>query len=329
MIVSLHRLGDTVFTIPAVREIQKYFGEKINIVCFPGSVPIYKLVFDEVNFCILQPDDFYLGGRMARSNARRKLKSLKPKIIFDITCSMVSASLIFNSRAKRIIGSNGYPFRAIYDEFVEARKSPHVMDIYLDAISPVIKLSDRNELKKRPKIINSSGRLLIQPFAGWKEKEWNLKKFINLAEKINNDYFVSLIIHSGQIGKDVLEEIAKSNIDIIQTTSVEELIDFIKGCSLFIGNDSGPVNIANFLGKPTLTLYGPTNPSYSATKTDHQIYIQKKIKCSAENDKQFCTIGAATYQCSGIQCMNLLTFDEVYGNVTPLIDKYCHKNNLV
>jgi len=325
LVEALQRLGDTVFTIPAVREVQKHYSRKISIICFPESVPIYKLIFDDVDFCVLQQNEFYLGGRIAGRNAKRKLKNLRPEIIFDITCSMVSASLIFNLRAKRIIGSNGYSFRMIYDEFVEFRKSPQLMDIYLDAISPVIILSDRNELKNRPKILNPSGRILIQPFAGWKEKEWNLKKFLSLTEKIKINYHASLIIQSGQIGNDVIEEIEKSGIEMIQTTSIEELIDLIKVCSFFIGNDSGPVNIANFLGKPTLTIYGATNPSYSARKTDHQIYIQKKINCSAKKDKQFCPIGVATYKCSGIQCMNLLTVDEVFNNVSPLIEEYCNK----
>jgi len=329
MVVSLHRLGDTVFTIPAVMEIQKHFKKRITIVCFPDSVPIYKLVFDEVNFCVLQPGDFYLGGRMASSSARRRLKAMTPKIIFDLTCSMVSASLIFNLKAKRKIGSNGYQFRKIYDEFVEVRKSPQLTDIYLDAISPIINLSNRAEIKKQPRVFNSNGRILIQPFAGWTEKEWGLKKFIILVDKLKDDYPISLIIQSGQIDKDVLEEIKKSTINLIQTKSVEELINLIKGCSLFIGNDSGPVNLANFFGKPTLTIYGSTNPDYTTTKAKHQIYVQETLNCSAKKDEKFCIIGLATYNCSGIQCMNLLSIEKVYERLIPLMGQYCERNNLV
>ena len=34
VIISLHRLGDTVFTIPAIKEIIKHYGENIYIVCY-------------------------------------------------------------------------------------------------------------------------------------------------------------------------------------------------------------------------------------------------------------------------------------------------------
>ena len=328
-VVSLHRLGDTIFTIPAIREIQKHYGRKISIVCFPESVPIYNQVFFNVDFCVLEHDAFYLNGRIAGGNARRKLKSLKPSIIFDLTGLMTSASLIFSSKARTIIGSNANKLKGIYDKFVDFRKSPQLIDIYLDAISPVIKFSDRSELKKRPKTFNPSGRIHIQPFAGWKEKEWNLKNFLSLAEKIKIDYNISLIIHEGQIGRDVLEEIEKLNIDIVQTSSVAELIDLIKRCSLFIGNDSGPVNIANYLGIPTLTIYGSTNPDYTATEAIHQIYVQETLNCSAKKDEKFCIIGLATYKCSGTQCMNMLSIEKVYERLIPLMGQYCERINLV
>ena len=104
-----------------------------------------------------------------------------------------------------------------------------------------------------------------------------------------------------------------------------ELIDLIKRCSFFIGNDSGPVNIANFLGIPTLTIFGSTNPDYTVTEAEHQIYIQETLNCSAKDNEKFCIIGLATYKCSGTQCMNLLTVEKVYDTLIPLIQEYCNR----
>lgn len=325
MIISLQRIGDTIFTIPAIKEIQKKFDEKIIIVCFSESVPIYKLAFSNIDYCILEHDALYLNRRLAISKARRKLKILNSSLVFDLTGSMVSASLIFNLKAKRIIGINGYSFRKIYDDFVEYRKNPQLMDIYLDAISPVIKVLNRDEFNFQPKELNSAGRILIQPFAGWKEKEWNLKKFLCLAEQLKRIYDVSVIVPIGQIDSDVLFEIFNLDINIIQTTSIEELIDLINECSLFIGNDSGPVNIANFLGKPTVTIFGSTNPIFTITKVAHQKYITKELICSAKANEKFCLTGLAQYKCSGNQCMSLLSVKEVYNVLQPLLNAYCTK----
>ena len=48
VVIAMHRLGDTIFTIPSIRKIIEQFGTKIIIVCFAESVPIYKHAFSEI-----------------------------------------------------------------------------------------------------------------------------------------------------------------------------------------------------------------------------------------------------------------------------------------
>ena len=325
VIISLHRLGDTIFTIPAIREVQKHFKKKIIIACFPESVPLYKLAFNDIYFCELEHQDFHLNDRLSKFKAKKKLKLLRPEIIIDLIGSMASASLIFDLRAKEIVGMNRLHFKAIYTHFVNVRESPQLADIYLDVISSVIQIKDRNELKKISRSTNPEGKILIHPFAAWRDKEWNLTKFIELAIKLKKDFAVNFISPPGKLFADVIDEINKVGIDIIETKSVDELIRIIKECSLFIGNDSGPVNIANFLGKPTFTIYGSTNPDYTTTSQEHQFYIQKKLGCSARSSEKFCIVGGPAFFCLCTQCMNLLTVDEVLNQLKPLADKYCVK----
>lgn len=327
IIISLHRLGDTIFTIPAISEVQKHFKEKITIVCFSESIPIYKLAFQDVNFCVLAPGDLILNKRIVKFNFKKKLKALRPKIIIDLIGGMSAASLLFNNRAKIIFGTSKVQFRNIYDHFVEIREKPQLMDIYLDVISLIHKNPDRASIKKFVKSLNPKGKILIHPLAGWKEKEWSLRKFMELAKKFKNEYDVSFILPFGQICFDIIDEIRNDGIGFLQTNSVEELIINVKECSVFIGNDSGPVNITNFLGRPTFTIYGATNPDYTSTFQDYQIHIQKKLACSARQNEKYCIIGGAQFICSGIQCMNLLSVDEVYDKVISLAGKYCNKKN--
>ena len=95
-IISLHRLGDTLFTIPAILEIQRHYPNKtLNIVCFPEAEHIYNLSLQNVNFCFLKREDFIWNERLAGRRAKKLLKDLKPDIIFDLTGWLISASLIF------------------------------------------------------------------------------------------------------------------------------------------------------------------------------------------------------------------------------------------
>jgi ADP-heptose:LPS heptosyltransferase len=325
VVIALHRLGDTIFSIPAVSKIIERYGSKTIIVCFSTSVPIYKLAFTDVEFCTVERSDFFFNERIANFKIKQKLRALKPYIILDISGTMISSSLIFNMRARKIIGINGKLFRMIYDQFVLYREKPKLVDIYLDAISPVIQIRDRNKLYSQSIALNPNGKILIHPYAGWKEKEWNFRKFFILAEKLSESFDVCIIAPTNYIDTDIIQEIMYSPINIIQTKSSDELIQAIKECAIFIGNDSGPINIANFLGKPTVTIFGATNPDYTASDYDFQKYTQVTLECSAREKEKYCLIGADAYHCPGLQCMNLLTLDEVYKNVLPLINKYCSK----
>jgi len=329
LVILLHKLGDTVFTLPAVREIQKYFPKKIIIVCFPESIPIYNLANDDFNFCEIQHEDFFFGKRIAKMKAKQKIRSLKPQVIFDLTGTLISASLIFNTRAKQIIGLNGPHFRTIYDHFIAFRENPHLIDIYLDAITPLIQIADRNDLKKQPIALNPSGKILIHPLAGWKAKEWNFNKYFKLAVNLSKYYKVAIVVPINNISNDIAEELILEGVEVIQSSSVENLIEEIKSCSIFIGNDSGPIYIASFLGKPTISIYGPTNPEYSRPISEHHNFIVHNIKCSPEKNKQYCFTYAGMLGCPSFECMNLLKYEDVYAEIKELIKKKSFVNLIV
>jgi len=325
VIISLHRLGDTIFTIPAIRELQSHSEVKLIIVSFSESVPIYKLALSDIEFCELKHDDFHFNDKIAKWSAKKRLKTLQPGIIINLIGGMSSASLLFNLRAKRIVGISKKEYRSIHDNFVHIREEPKLIDIYLDAVSTIVDVQNQHGEENLNTAFNPKGKILIHPFAAWREKEWSLKKFYELAVRLTKDYAVQLVSPVNTISQDIKDEILKAGIEIAESKSVDELIRLIKECSLFIGNDSGPVNIANFIGKPTFTIYGGTNPDYTASSQKHQLFIQKKLLCSAGTDEKFCLAGGAEFYCSGKQCMNSLSEDEVYKSIVPLAEKYCKK----
>ena len=323
VVISLHKIGDTVFTIPAVREIQKYYGKKIIIVCSPEVVPIYKLGLSDLEFCELDHRSFYFHDRIASHKARKKLRLTKPQIIFDLTGVMTSATLIFNSRAKEIIGMNREQFKTIYEYYTPIRRTPHLIDRYLDVIATVISNIKREEIKNFPLGINRVGPILIHPFGGWKAKEWNLNKFVELAIKLNLEYNVCLIAPENTISQDIISFLLQEKVDVIQTQSIQDLIKEIEQCSALIGNDSGPLYIASLLGKPTFTIYGPTNSGFSHPFGEHHNYISKTIKCSPQKNEQYCFTTGGQSGCPAFQCMNLLKFEDVFNNVLPFVQRFC------
>jgi heptosyltransferase-2 len=320
-VISLHRLGDSVFTIPAIRQIQNYYKRKITIVCFPDTVPIYKIGLTNVEYCVLKPDDFYFAKRVAGFKNRKVFRNVKPEIIFDLTGVMSSATLIFTSRAKEIIGMNREHFKSIFDSYIPIRNRAHQMDVYLDAISLKIPLNERDHLKQFSINFNRQGRILIHPLAGWRAKQWGARKYIELALILSRNYNVSFIVPENSSFADMNFRDDFSNLNFIRTRSINELIEELKNCSVLIGNDSGPVQIASLLGKPTFTIYGSTNPEFHIPNGEFHSFAQEILECSPSKNDKLCFTHGGLYDCPSFECMEKLSVESVVINLNKLLDK--------
>lgn len=318
IIISLHRLGDTVFTIPAVKRVyEHYSNEKVYILTFPDNKDIYNIAFKDESIFPIEKNNFFLGDRIASKKARRILKILHPKIIFDLTGNIASASLIAASKAKEIIGHNTKYYKSIYSTYVPIRHKPHLIDRYLDVVKAYLPIDENKIIREFPIKFQTEGKILIHPFAGWKAKEWNLNKFIELASLLNEEYEVEIVSADNLISEDIIYEVKKHQIPISYTTSINDLVNKIKDCSVFISNDSGPLYIANLLGKATFSIYGPTNPEFSLPFGNYHGFIQKKIPCSP-NGTQYCYTNAGL-NCPSNECMNLLQVKEVYESLLSFL----------
>lgn len=318
VIIAVHRLGDSIFTMPAINHIIDHHKSDIHIICFSETIPIFQLKFNSVNYCEISKNDLFIYNKIARSRIRKELNNLNPRVIYDLTGNFTSASIIIRSNAKQIIGVNESYFRSIYTKFTELRKQPHLIDNYLDAIRRVVPINDSNFM-----IQSNSNRgeyILIHPFASYSAKEWGLRNFIKLSEVINKKTKCVLISQPQKIPSDVYMYLNSKNIVVQETKTVDELIEVIKKCTMFIGNDSGPIHIANLLGKPSFTIYGPTNPDYHKPLSGINEFARKRLKCSPDKNDKICFTHGGVF-CPTHDCMFNLSFEEVKKQVLSFIEK--------
>lgn len=314
-VIVLHKIGDSVFTVHAIRKIVEFHQhEIISIICFPETKPLYQIAFPEINVVVI-PHNHFWKARIATKDARKIFRGLKPEIIYDLTGAITSASLIASTRANKIIGMNLQYFKALYDDYIPLRTKPHLIDMYMDVVRKVHPIgNDTNyEFPLRP---TDSDKILIHPHAGWKAKEWGIEKYIELAKKLSTQYKVEFVTEINSISPEIREKIESSFI-LTETKSVEDLIENIKGCAVLIGNDSGPVHIASLLGRPTIAIYGPTNPNYCKPFGKHHEVIRQEVSCSpvAEN---YCFTDAGR-KCAKYDCMNFLSVEMVYNEFVDFL----------
>ena len=320
IIVTLHKLGDSVFTFSAIEEIKKRHKENIYILCFPDSKPIYELIHPSELIITIPKKYFYFHERIANTKARKILKNLHPKIIFDLTGVMTSASLIFNSSAKVIIGMNRKIFKGLYNTYSSVEIFKHSSDIYLNAIKCEIQKEQNNKQKIKIEF-DKKGLILIHPFAGWRSKEWNLTKFIKLGLFLSRNYNCAIISEPNQINQDIKSSFLNLGLALIETPNIKEMISCIKSSSCVIGNDSGIIQIAAFLGKPTFAIYGPTNPDFHNPDGLFHWTIQNQISCSPQKDERICFTNAGRNGCPSFECLNSLSYNNVRDMIIGLIKR--------
>lgn len=107
-------------------------------------------------------------------------------------------------------------------------------------------------------------------FSNYKEKKLVLlgnKEDLPLAEKLQNKFGSSILSLAGK-------------------TTITEVMQVLSHCKLFIGLDGGLMHLAAAFGKPTFTLWGPSNEKlYGYEQFDPQMHrcVRSKQNCSPCN----------------------------------------------
>ncbi len=97
-------------------------------------------------------------------------------------------------------------------------------------------------------------------------------------------------------------------------TSIIETAAIIDMSSVLLSGDSGVLHMGLGLGKPTVSLFGPSNTKKWAPRGDRHIVLNKKLFCSP------CSKFGYTPICRfNAECMADITVGEVVGAVEKLL----------
>jgi lipopolysaccharide heptosyltransferase I len=160
--------------------------------------------------------------------------------------------------------------------------------------------------------INGKPIIAVNLGAGWKTKEWGIKNYAELCNRIISEVGANIILTWGPGEEDMVKEAADSMAYkpfIAPPTTLKQLVALLRRCSLFIGGDTGPLHMAAALKIPTVAIYGPSDPLRNGPYGDNHFIIHKKIECS----------GCYKRTCDTIKCLKMISVDEVFSAVKSSI----------
>jgi ADP-heptose:LPS heptosyltransferase len=112
-------------------------------------------------------------------------------------------------------------------------------------------------------------------------KRWPTPHWIDLVAILLRRTTADIILFGTATDAVITQEIkgkfrnANRVIDRAGETNLPEFVNEIATCKLVIGNDTGGVHLANFLGIPTVVLFGPTNSDKTRPIFDAPVHIIK------------------------------------------------------
>jgi heptosyltransferase-2 len=145
----------------------------------------------------------------------------------------------------------------------------------------------------------------------WETKHWTPEGFAGVARELVESGALPILI--GTKGEQGLcrgiQSRAPGTADLAGKTTLAEVVALIRRAAVVVTNDSGAMHIAAALGRPAVSIFGPTNPAQVGPYGQPESVVRLNLPCSPCN---FRRLG----QCpNGHACMRDLTVEMVMSRV--------------
>ncbi|MBI2564796.1 glycosyltransferase family 9 protein [Candidatus Woesearchaeota archaeon] len=320
LFIKLWALGDSVLTLPLLKELQKKYPEaqidvyarKRNKAVYEGQSFVNKIILFEFpeffkHLALFRAYDLVIDGE-PYLNCSALLAMYFGKITIGFSHGL--RSLLYFKKSK-------------YD------KNKHVVENYLKLINAENKNTtqlageDIQKFLKHFKLQNNKSRIIGictgTAESASKTRLWPY--FPELIKKLES-YGKIVLVGTKQEKQKIQEIIDNSRAKAINAAgmfSTKELFSFIKMCNIFISIDTGPMHIAAAQGIPTIGLFGPNTPILWRPYNNKSIALYKNLECSpCINNTKPC-FPDCLRKTEKYKCMHDITVDEVMNAIIRLM----------
>ncbi len=117
-----------------------------------------------------------------------------------------------------------------------------------------------DRLIKQTGLDNGKPIVSIHPGSSNPAKRWPKENFSLMIEKVKANLDCNVVLLGGKEDKklvlDILSGCDQAALDLSSAFTIKQLAAFLKKCTLFIGNDAGPMHIAAAVGTSVIALFG-------------------------------------------------------------------------
>ena len=263
-IVHCHGQSDQIFTISDSASLSELFTRCREL--FANND--YELVLDLHN----NVRSFFVRI-IAKLNSCHKVQRVSKQRIHDLFLFLLKPRVLkcFKITSKRKIEINYF----LAKKHLSSEKIIENQDPYRLHFLNLKQVSIPNSFTLKRYVV-------INPESIWKEKQWSIDKFYEVAEKIIalKNLHVVLIASKKLENHFSSSNVATNATDLSGKTSIADAVSLIQGAAIVISNDSGIMHIAESQAVPVVSIFGPTvrELGFSTYRSTSQI-VEKQMWC--------------------------------------------------
>lgn len=319
LLVKPSALGDVVHSLPVLNLLRRRFpNAQISWLISPAFASLVEnhpagcevIAFDRARLRTRRhgPTAWLAAAALASSLGERRFD-----VVIDLQGLLRSALLTFATLAPVRIGfasaREGAPLA--YTHTIASRgRERHAIERYLDVAEalgcgrgPVeyrfpVTAADRAAVDAM--LGDGPPFAVLLPGTNWQTKKWPIEHYATLAELLEVEAGLRIVVAGAGDALPLATQLP-SALNLATRTTLPQLVALLERASIVIANDSGPMHIASALGRPLVTIFGPTNPIRTGPHRRLDAVIRLDIECSP----------CYSRHCVHTSCMHWLTPENV------------------
>jgi ADP-heptose:LPS heptosyltransferase len=251
--IKLDEIGDMAASVHVFQNLRDIFpNAKITVLCKPF---VQSLIQNDPNIDQFLNDSSELKKYDVWVELRGNWNTFFASILKTNKFRVDRGTVRFKQRGSQ-------PHETITNSrIIEPILLKYASDLELKGVSKLYpSLAEITLAKERIESLNVQKYVVIHPAARRVLRQWPAERFAMIAKHLWEKFAIHTIVVGTKDEIDILENV-KSGQDFVKiwisNDSLLTLFSVIQNAELFIGNESGPLQIADLSGIPVIGLFGP------------------------------------------------------------------------
>jgi heptosyltransferase-2 len=296
LVLAPNWLGDAVMATPFLYVLRRTFPDReIYLLCRSYTAALFRLSPAVDGLVEYERRNGIVGALHAM---KRGVPAAGRETCFVLPRSFSSALVSFLGGARRRVGYSGECRTLLLTDVLPsgAYRSGHLTAAYVRLVELVT--GRKESALPLPVVIPPyewqvslaamgipQDYVVISPGAEYGDaKMWLTNRYAALASDISQKTGREVVVIGSVRERSIAEEIVSgtgvSGRNLAGELTVEALLCVLRGASLVIGNDSGPVHISAAMGRPTLAIFGSTSPVWTSPRGRSVHIVRTNVECS-------------------------------------------------